>query len=110
MKDFKRIMDPILAAAVVSSVTLIFNILYRVFTGGKATGSVGSRLNSIENALQSLQEEIKKLTDILLKISDLRGDIGRLGDRIGRCETDILDLRRGRGFIREEIMGEYPRT
>lgn len=109
MKDFNPIMEPAVAIAVVASVTLAANIMYRVFTGGRATGSVGARLNSIENTLFSLQDEIKKLTDILLKIADMKGEIGRIEIRVSRSEADIRDLRRGRGFIQEEIKGEYPR-
>lgn len=92
-------MDTTLAVAVCAVVTLGCNVAYRIYTGGRVTGSVGQRLNSIEQTLQALQDEIKKLGEILIKLADMRGEIRSLEGRMDRTEDDIRELRHGEGYV-----------
>ena len=92
-------METALAAIVIGSVTLMFNIGWRIFYGGRGVGGVEARLNSIETTLSSLQAEIKKLSDVLIRMADMRGDIKLLADRVSRSEGDIREIRHGEGFV-----------
>ena len=95
---------------VTTAITLLVNFLYKVFAGGIKSGTVTQRLGSIENAIIAIQIDLKQMTGILVDLASVRGDIRSLANRTERNEQDIRELRHGRGFVQEEIKGEYPRT
>lgn len=75
----------------------------------RESGEVNQRLASIEQAILAMQGDLKQLTKVLVELGSVRGELKSHEQRMGRIDQDIRDLRRGRGFIQEEIKGEYPR-
>lgn len=102
--------DTTLTVIITAVITLLLNVAYRIFSGGIASGAVAQRLGSIEQAIIGMQGELKQMTSILIDLANVRGEIKNLEHRADRSEEDIRDLRRGRGFIQEEIRGEYPKA
>lgn len=62
--------------------------------------SFGNRLKTVEGN-QTLHNT--KL-DSLTKITEMQG---RFDERIGSLRRDVDDLKRGKGFIQQEVNGEY---
>lgn len=56
----------------------------------------------MEKELATMQTEISKIAKIVT-------DNAVMQQRILNIEEDIRDIKKGRGFIREEISGEYSR-
>lgn len=88
-----------MAMVVIGAVTLLFNLAWRLFATGSASGSVKQRLTAIEQTLQALQADFKKLSDVLVNLADMRGDIRLIDERVSRAENDIHELRHGEGYV-----------
>lgn len=87
------------------------------------TISVGFMLWRLSSALTKFEligmqqsREISEMKEVLRNVSTLIVDMARQttrldsqGDRINRHDQEIADLRRGRGFIQEDLDGEYGR-
>lgn len=100
-------METTVAAVVVASVTLLFNVGLHIFGGG---WRLSNRLSSMEVTLIAVQEDIRKLSDVLIKMADMRGELRVLDTRMVTAEKDIRELRHGDGFVRGSrgLDKEYP--
>jgi len=86
----------------------ILEILSIVIGGIWVLVSIKSDVGNVKVDVVLMQSEIKKLGDILVKIADMRGEIRVLDSRVAAAESDIREIRHGKGFIREAITREYP--
>lgn len=64
---------------------------------------------NLKEDVLGMQTEIKKMSEILIAQADIRGEIKVLENRLATTESDIRELRHGRGFIQggRGIDGEY---
>jgi|ERR1700733_2475943 len=61
----------------------------------------------IDNRLKNVEKDIRGVTNDLKEVSQLSRWRERMEERMNTHRRDIDDMRRGRGFIRKEIDGEY---
>ena len=63
----------------------------------------------VKSRVDTLGTDVSEMRDDMKSMSRSVSEIAVVNNRLNRAEADIADLRRGRGFIAEEIRGEYPR-
>ena len=57
--------------------------------------------------MDGIADNLKILNSAFTKLSDVLSQTAVQDNRISRVEEDVRELRRGRGFIQEEVVGEY---
>lgn len=74
-----------------------------ITTGGLlALGALKSTISSMKNDMTDMKAELKKVGDILVTMA-------RVDQRVLILEQDLREMKHGRGFIQDEIKGEWPR-
>ena len=61
------------------------------------------RFESIQLDFSDMKKEIKALSDVMVKMAVT-------DQRLLGVEQDVRELKHGRGFVQDEIRGEWPRT
>lgn len=61
----------------------------------------------IKADVKVLKVQMSGITDNLKILSDVLSKSAVQDNRLSRCEEDIREMRKGRGFIQDEANGEY---
>jgi hypothetical protein len=77
------------------------------FRLGRTTARVEATLSLQNRILETQSAEISELKNETKKLGDVLTAIAVQGTRLDRLETDLQDLRHGRGFIASSINREY---
>ena len=64
----------------------------------------------VKSRVDNIGDDVAEMRIDMRSMSKSVNEISVVNNRLGRCEQDIFELRRGRGFIQDEIRGEYPRS
>lgn len=73
-----------------------------LYRRGGQDSSVTATLEALTKQITELQSEIKKIGEVLINQADQNR-------RIIHLEEDLRDLRKGRGWVQNDIDGEYTR-
>lgn len=65
--------------------------------------TIKNTVGNMKADITDMKAEIKKVGDVLIQLAVQE-------QRMSNVEQDIRELKHGRGFIQDEIRGEYPRT
>jgi len=71
---------------------------------------IGGRIDLLSQRVKTLEETIKSHRDTGERLTALETRQTTHGSMLATIQTDIADIRRGRGFIQQEIRGEYPKA
>lgn len=82
------------------NVSSALQLLVIIVTCAGAFVSIRSTVENLGRTVGGLERKVDGLNDVMVKIADMRGDLNVLSTRVTGVETDIRDLRHGRGFIR----------
>lgn len=80
----------------------LIEILVIVIGGVVAISSFKQSLSTVQTDVVELKDDIKALNKVVVQMAVT-------DQRLLAVEQDIRDLQRGKGFIHEEIKGEWPR-
>ena len=78
------------------SIGNIITILAFLFGGAMLIGRTKANVNILSERLQSVEKEIHKLTEVLVTL-------GRQDERLTAIDKRVEDLRRGRGYVKEDF-------
>lgn len=65
---------------------------------------------NVRSRVDTLGKDVSEMRVDMKALSKTVTEVAVVSNRLNRLEGDVSDLRRGRGFIQEEILGEYPRS
>lgn len=69
---------------------------------------IKSDVKVLKVQMDSITDNLKVLNNSFTKLSEVLSEAARQDVRITRCEEDIREMRHGRGFVRDDVSGEYP--
>ena len=61
-----------------------------------------TKVDDVAKKVEELREDVRDLTSAVTQLAVVN-------NRLNNVEEDIREMKRGRGFIQEEIKGEWPR-
>jgi DNA polymerase II small subunit/DNA polymerase delta subunit B len=68
---------------------------------------IKSDVKVLKVQMGAISDNLKILNDSFSKLSDILSRSAVQDTRIARLEEDVREMRRGRGFIQQEVEGEY---
>lgn len=94
---FQSMIDPTITVGNIIEIGTIVVGGIIVFT------NVRARVDTLSGDVAEMRLDMKAMSKTVVEIAVVN-------NRLNRIEDDVSLLRRGRGFIQEEIRGEYPRV
>lgn len=88
----------------------ILEILVIAGGGLIALGSMKATVSEMRQEQKLMKSDFADMKNEIKKVGDVLVKIAVTDQRLLNVEQDIREIKHGRGFIQEEIKGEYPRT
>ena len=71
---------------------------------------IGGRIDLLSQRLGAVEESLRLSRDASERMAIIETRQATHGQMIAAVQTDIGEMKRGRGFIQQELRGEYPKN
>jgi len=75
-----------------------------------ALATMRTKISNLTQRFESIQLDFSDMKKDIKAIGDVKVEMAIINQRLLGTEQDVRELKHGRGFVQEEIRGEWPRT